>query len=299
MKFCLSFLALLALVSLANAQVQNPEDGKYRIERRVALVIGNTSYETSPLLNSVNDARDMAQALSDFGFEVIFKENLSQREMKQSIRVFGDRISQGGVGLFYFAGHAVQVKGHNYLIPVGTRISNEGEVENEAIDIGLVLTQMESAKNSMNIMILDACRNNPFPRHLRSLSKWLAPIDAPCGTLIAYATAPGAEAMDGRGRNGLYTQELLKAMRTPGLSIEEIFKRVRIAVQRLTYGRQTPWESSSLISDFYFSKIDEKWLEGRWEGAAYQGNTHSVQTIKLAVQNNAYSIEYPSLFCGG
>lgn len=273
------------------------EGAHFQVEHRVALVIGNTAYETSPLLNSVNDARDIAQALKQLGFAVVLRENLSQKEMNQEIKTFGEGIHQGVVGLFYFAGHAVQVNGHDYLIPVANRISCEAELEDQAVDIGLVLTQMENAKNGTNIVILDACRDNPFPRNGRPITKRLATSDAPAGTLIAYATAPGAEASDGRGRNGVYTQALLKAMRTPGLNIEEVFKRVRVAVQQLTGGRQTPWESSSLVNDFYFSPIDEKWMEGRWEGTAYQGNAYTVRPIKLAVQNNAYAIDSPALTC--
>ncbi len=299
MKFSISLVVMLACVLGTQAQTSQWVSNNELPERRIALVLGNTNYETSPLLNSVNDARDMAQALREFGFQVVFQENLSQQEMKRAIQSFGDRIRQGGVGLFYFAGHAVQVNGHNYLIPVAARISTEAEVDDKAIDIGLILEQMKSARNSMNFMILDACRNNPFTRKGRGASNHLVPMDAPCGTLIAYATAPGAETSDGRGRNGLYTQELLKAMRTSGLSIEEVFKRVRISVQRLTAGRQTPWESSSLTGDFYFSSVDERWLEGSWEGTVYQGSAQAARTIRLAAQNNAYAIEYPSVTCRG
>lgn len=225
-------------------------------ERRVALVIGNSAYRDSPLSNPVNDARDMAAALRGLGFEVIHGENLSQNEMKRQIRSFGEKIPNGGVGLFYYAGHGIQIKGSNYLIPVDANIVREEEVEYESVDVGLVLAQMEAARNRLNIVILDACRNNPFARRFRSPQKGLASIDAPSGTLIAYATAPGSVASDGAGKNGLYTQELLKQMRTPNLSIEQVFKQVRIAVRNLTQGRQIPWEASSLVGDFYFSATE-------------------------------------------
>lgn len=146
----------------------------------------------------------------------------------------------------------MQVKGANYLIPVGAAINSEEEVEYESIEAGLVLAQMESAKNGMNIVILDACRNNPFARSFRSAEKGLASIDAPSGTFLAYSTAPGSVASDGAGRNGLYTQELLKQIKVPGLSIEEVFKRVRISVRGATAEKQTPWEVSSLVGNFYF-----------------------------------------------
>jgi Caspase domain len=293
------FLLILSVFVFSTFAIGQNWSGNPPIERRVALVIGNNAYETSPLRNTLNDARDMARTLNEMGFEITFKENLSQKEMKQAIQSFGEQIRQGGVGLFYFAGHAVQVNARDYMIPVRSRISDEDQLDGDAIELSLVLEQMQAARNSTNIVILDACRNNPFRRNSRSGPKRLTPMDAPPGTFIAYATAPGAEASDGRGRNGLYTQELLKAMRTSGLSIEEVFKRVRVGVQRLTQGRQTPWESSSLTSDFYFSRSDDTWLQGNWEGTAYQGNLRAAQPIKFAVRNNAYAIESPALGCSG
>lgn len=223
-------------------------------ERRVALVIGNSAYKDSPLLNPVNDARAMAQALRGFGFEVVYGEDLSRNDMERNIRLFGSKIRDGAVGLFYYAGHGIQINGANYLIPVGANIIIEEEVKYESVDVGLVLAQMENARNTLNIVILDACRNNPFARSFRSTQKGLASIDAPSGTLIAYATAPGSVASDGAGKNGLYTQELLKQMRAPRLNIEQVFKQVRVAVRDLTQGKQVPWESSSLVGDFYFSE---------------------------------------------
>ena len=222
-------------------------------ERRVALVIGNGAYKDSPLMNPVNDARDMAAALRGMGFEVIFGENLSQTDMKRNIHAFGEKIRNGGVGLFYYAGHGIQVRGSNYLIPVDATITSEEEVEYESVNAGQLLSQMAAARNRLNIVILDACRNNPFARSFRSAEKGLASIDAPSGTLIAYATAPGSVASDGAGRNGLYTQELLKYMKQPDVGIEQLFKQVRAAVRSRTEGKQTPWESSSLEGDFYFS----------------------------------------------
>jgi formylglycine-generating enzyme required for sulfatase activity len=267
MRFKLSAIVLLAFVSAASlslppgdsfagAQTDNRAMGIQKAsqsERRIALVIGNSNYSESPLLNPANDARDMAQTLRGLGFEVIHGENLSQNDMKRNMRAFGDKIRNGGVGLFYYAGHGIQISGRNYLIPIGAAISNEEEVEYESVDVGLVLAQMENARNRLNIVILDACRNNPFARSFRSTQKGLASIDAPGGTIIAYATAPGSVASDGTGRNGLYTQELLKHIQMSELNIEQVFKQVRIAVRSKTQGKQIPWESSSLEGDFYFS----------------------------------------------
>jgi len=255
MKTVVVTLAILLIGICAFAQDRGMDVRRSKEDheqRRFALVIGNGRYHVSPLLNPQTDAKDLAQALESFGFQVICKIDLTQNEMKQAIRAFGEKIRHGGTGLFYYAGHAVQVDGRNYLIPVGTEISHEHEVEYEAVDIGFLLSQMQEARNELNIVILDACRNNPFSRKFRSTNGGLASIIAPSGTLIAYATAPGSVASDGDGRNGLYTQELLKAMRQPALKIEDVFKLVRSGVQSLTNGVQVPWESSSLVGDFYF-----------------------------------------------
>ena len=221
------------------------------VESRVALVIGNANYPSGHLRNPVNDARDIAQTLEEVGFSVIYKEDLTQREMKEAIRSFGERIRNGGVALFYYAGHGIQVNGQNYLVPTNAVINRAQEVEYECVDAGFVLAQMTQAR--INIVILDACRNNPFAQQFRDSTRGLSVMTAPGGTLIAYATAPGSVASDGNGDHGLYTQELLKKMRVPGLSIEQVFKRVRAAVIDETHGKQTPWESSSLVGDFYFT----------------------------------------------
>jgi hypothetical protein len=240
---------LLFVALAASAQPGAPTGG----HQRIALVIGNAAYRNAPLDNPVNDARDMTEALQRSGFAVVRLENASQRQMAEAIRAFGERIRDGGVGLFYFAGHGVQVKGRNFLLPVDEQIEREDELPYRAIDVGQVLDKMESAKNGTNLLILDACRNNPFPRAGRSVEVGLAPMQAPVGTLIAFATAPGAQAIDGgRERNGLYTHRLLGQMRQPGLKIEDVFKRVRSAVREDSGGRQVPWENTSLEGDFFF-----------------------------------------------
>jgi len=234
----------------AGVRAPSPAPGQ-----RVALVIGNGGYRASPLKNPVKDARDVTRALRELGFEVIHKEDLGRDNMKRAIREFGARISDGSVGLFYYAGHAVQVGAVNYLLPLGAEMAGEEEVDYEAVEVGFVLAQMARARNGMNVVILDSCRNNPFARSFRSASRGLALMDAPTGTLIAYATAPGSVASDGDGANGLYTEELLRAIRTPGLKIEDVFKRVRAAIRKKSDGRQVPWETSSLEGDFYFSPL--------------------------------------------
>jgi len=224
-------------------------------ERRIALVIGNSDYETGPLSNPARDADLMAQTLRDVGFEVIARTDADQLEMKRAIQAFGDRLNeagQDGVGLFYYAGHGVQAGGRNYLVPVGARIQRESDMEIEGVAADWVLAQMEYARNRLNLVVLDACRNNPFARSFRSGASGLARMDAPSGTLIAYSTAPGAVATDGTGRNSPYTAALATAMGRPGLAVERVFKQVRIQVMEQTDGQQTPWEASSLTGEFAF-----------------------------------------------
>jgi len=206
-------LALATGSASALAQSRDISVEGMRGERRVALVIGNAAYPTSSLKNPVNDARAMAQALRELGFEVLARENVSQKDMRRAVIEFGDRLRNGGVGLFYYAGHGLQVAGRNYMVPVDATIKSESEVEVESVDVASVLARMETARNRLNIVVLDACRDNPFGRSFRSAARGLAAIDAPSGTLIAYATAPGKLARDGEGANGLYTAELLRAIR--------------------------------------------------------------------------------------
>lgn len=244
---------LLIFISLLISIIRPVYPQGSNLNQRVALVIGNSDYKLGPLLNPVNDARAMADVLQSTGFYVIKYENvLTMTDLKKAIREFGEKIQNGGVGLFYYAGHGIQVNGKNYLIPTQAEIYKEEEVEYESLDVGFVLAQMESAHNRMNIIILDACRNNPFARSWRSAAQGLAFINAPAGTLIAYATAPGSVASDGTGENGLYTEEFLKQIKKSGLKIEDVFKSVRVGVMERSSNQQTPWESSSLVGDFYF-----------------------------------------------
>ena len=223
-----------------------------RTEPRVALIIGNGDYGGYSLANALNDARAMARTLHDLGFEVTERENLSQMDMKREIQAFGRNLRKGGVGLFYYSGHGVQVGGRNFLIPTGASVASEKQVELEAVDVASVLAAMDHVGNRLNIVILDACRDNPFGESFRASVPGLASINAPSGTFIAYATAPGSVAGDGAGDNGVYTGALVRAVQVPGLRIEDVFKQVRSAVREATQGRQVPWESSSMEGDFYF-----------------------------------------------
>jgi len=221
-------------------------------EQKIALVIGNSAYPSSRLRNPVNDAKAMAEKLKSLGFDVMLHTDSNLREMTRSFSQFGQKLTPGSVSLFYYAGHGMQVRGKNYLIPVDAEIENEASVTTEAVDVDQLLNQLGPARLSM--VILDACRNNPFERRFRAaVSGGLAQIDAPTGTMLAYATAPGKVASDGTGSNGLYTEALLNALNAPGLKVEDVFKQVRISVIKASDGQQTPWESSSLTGEFYFT----------------------------------------------
>jgi hypothetical protein len=241
-------LALVAALALA-LPARAAEEAK---AKRLALVIGNGAYKDAPLSNPPNDAADMAKALEASGFTVIHRDNATLKEMHLALREFGDKLGRRDTGLFYFAGHGMQVRGHNYLLPVDADIAREDEVAFAALDLGAVMDKLDSAKNPVNIVILDACRNNPFGAKLAVSTRGLAQVDAPPGTLIAFATSPGSTAADGAGRNGLYTGHLVKEIARPGAPIEEVLKAVRVGVRTDSKNLQTPWESTSLEASFAF-----------------------------------------------
>jgi formylglycine-generating enzyme required for sulfatase activity len=224
-------------------------------EKRIALVIGNSQYgaELGNLQNPVHDATDISKKLRKFGFQVTTLKNGTQRKMDEAISSFGQKIAEEGtIGLFYFAGHGIQVQGANYLIPIKSGITSEADVKYKAVNAGQVLSQMDLANNGLNLVILDACRNNPFARSFRSATRGLARMDAPTGSLILYATKPGQVAQDGSGRNGVFTEQLLKSMSKTSLRVEDVFKQAAISVSRKTSKEQEPWMEGVLYGDFYF-----------------------------------------------
>ena len=258
-------LTLLALTILLAAAA-------HAGETRIALVVGNSDYASGPLPNPANDAKLIGDELIHLGFDVIARRNADQTAMKRAIQEFGARLEKAGpdsVGLFYYAGHGVQLNGRNYLIPTTARIEREGDVEIEAVSADWVIEQMRYARNRLNIVILDACRNNPFTRSMRSVDHGLATMDAPAGILIAYSTAPGSVAADGTGRNSPYTEALTHAIRDLREPVEQVFKHVRVGVMSATSGKQVPWESSSLTGDFYFAAPSKVALET--SGASISG----------------------------
>ena len=246
-RFALARVLIAALFVCAAARAY--------AEGRVALVIGNANYlHANPLTNPVHDANLIASVLKGQGFEVSLAIDADQRAMKRAFSEFAGRLQAAGrdaIAVVYYAGHGVQLKGVNYLVPVDAQIDSEAQLDLEAVSADTIMQAIGQAGSSLNIVILDACRNNPF-RGFRAMGRGLAAIDAPQGTLVAFSTAPGQAARDGEaGGNSPYSQALGEVLRQPGLRIEDVFKRVRQRVNKETGGEQTPWESSSLVGDFY------------------------------------------------
>ncbi len=251
----LIFNLLLVPFAFAQERALRLADNDPQAPIKQALVIGNSSYaHTSPLRNPVNDAQAVSKTLRELGFAVTTLLDTDQRTMEATIASLGESLKESkGIGLFYYAGHGMQVDGENYMFPIDINPRTEADVRFDAVPVGKLLGQMASAQNAMNLVILDACRNNPFARSFRAANQGLAQVIAPSGAFISYATAPGQVAADGEGDNGLFTSKLLKHMKTPGLKLEEVFKLVRIDVQQESSNQQVPWDSSSLTGDFYFS----------------------------------------------
>jgi len=245
-----------AINTIAETREENLPAAIQSASARFALVIGNGNYQyAASLKNPINDANDIAKLLQRLGFNVDILLNVSQAQMDKAISALGKKLTaKGSVGLFFYAGHGTQMSGENYLLPVDANPQSEAEVKYKAVNVGQLLKEMDDARNGMNIVMLDACRDNPFPRAFtRSLERGLARVDAPKGTIIAFATSPGHTASDGSGRNGLYTQHLLKNLETLGLPIEIMFKKVLQGVNAASNGNQTPWISSSFTGDFFFN----------------------------------------------
>ncbi len=257
-------VALLASAWLPGLHAQ-PASTPAPAERKAALVIGNADYRVGALKNPVNDAQAVAAQLRALGFEVVLRENASLRDMIETFRQFSMTAQSAQVRVLFYAGHGVQVKGRNYLLPVDTEIRAEDEVAAKSADLTELLDRFGAMKQGINIVILDACRNNPFSgaeivgpdgRRLKfrgATPAGLARVEAPLGSMVAFSTAPGGVALDNPSeKNSLYTKHLLGAMQSPGLPVELLFKQVRLGVARETGRTQVPWESSSLTGDFCF-----------------------------------------------
>jgi hypothetical protein len=224
-------------------------------EQRVALVIGNSHYEhVVQLPNPVNDAKAIAQLLNTAGFEVTSATDLNHNEMIQVVQDFSAKVAGRGpnaVAMVYYAGHGVQLAGENYLVPVDARIASETDLTRGSLRLVDLMATLETVRSRMRIVILDACRNNPFPS-LNDAGRGLAIVDAPNGSIVGYSTAPGTQALDGTGDHSPYATAFLRLAHEKNLPIEQLFKRIRLDVNNSTNGQQIPWESSSLTSDFYF-----------------------------------------------
>ena len=228
-------------------------------ESRLALVIGQSAYRSVPALpNPANDARAVTQLLTDSGFEVSTAADLSQDQMRQVVSEFAGKVAAKGadtVALVFYAGHGLQIDGENFLVPIDIDPKREADIPIQAVRLNDILNTLTSVPSKMRILMLDACRNNPFP-DLKTAGSGLAIVDAKVGapgTFLSFSTSPGAVAEDGSGSNSPYTNALLAAGKEQNIPIEETFKRVRLAVNKVTEGRQTPWDSSSLTEDFRFS----------------------------------------------
>ncbi|MBF0119231.1 MAG: SUMF1/EgtB/PvdO family nonheme iron enzyme [Desulfobacterales bacterium] len=248
-KFSIIFLSLLVYILGFSHYAISAE--------KVALVIGNSNYKNKDLSlkNPGNDADDMTKVLKSIGFDVIKLKDGTLQQMEESVDSFASKLNGAKIGIFYYSGHGVQVKGSNYLIPIEANLKSESDSKYKSLDVGLVLGRMEDAGiggNKVNIVILDACRNNPF-KGFRSMSRGLASMDAPKGTIIAFATSPAKTAEDGNGRNGTYTKHLLRNLGNPKFHVNEVFRQTGLRVMEDTKEEQTPWTSSTPIKDIYLA----------------------------------------------
>lgn len=220
---------------------------------KVALVLGNSNYKEAPLRNPVNDARAIGEALVAMGFAVTMKIDAGRAEMAAATQAYVQTLARKkSVGVFYYAGHGVQLAWRNYMLPVDAAIDTLADIQKQAVEVNGLLEGIKQANNALNVIILDACRDNPFGSVKSADQKGLSQMDAPQNTLLAFATSPGNVASDGEGVHGVYTEHLLREMKVPDAKVEDIFKRVRLGVRRKTNGAQIPWESTSLEEDFYF-----------------------------------------------
>ena len=289
----LTTVALAAMVMAAQAQA--PED------LRVALVIGNAAYSGAPLANPANDARAMGDTLRGLGFVVIEVRDASRQQMLAAVQRAGESLKgKRGVGMLFYAGHGLQLDWRNYMVPVDANLTASTDIPVQAVDVNLVIDAFKRAGNRMNILVLDACRDNPFAD--TTSSKGLSPVDAPSGTFLAYATAPGNVAEDGDPTqgNGLYTRFLLDEIKKPVSKIEDVFKRVRLQVRKASQGRQVPWESTSLEDDFYFNhsrRIAVATPDPKSREAAFQAEKaewDKIRNSQRAEDFYAYLQKYPN-----
>ena len=264
---------------------------------KVALVIGNGRYRAEALQNPPNDALAMAKTLSDLGFQCTLLLDARLAQMTDAVREFGAQLGKNkAAGLFYYAGHGAQLDWRNYLIPVDAQINRVSDMPRQALDLQELLQSLGKAQNPMNVIILDACRNNPFGNGVSLDQKGLSQFDAPPGSLLSYATAPGNTASDGEGNNGLFTENLLREMKVPNAKVEDVFKRVRLKVRLQSKGQQIPWETTSLEDDFYFNRTSAEKTEATgsddealWKITESSESVEAVEKYLLRFPKGRYS----------
>lgn len=279
-------LGASALLGYGGALFGSPGNVDFS-SKRIALVVGNAKYSDNPLDNPTNDSESIAEQLKQYGFDVILLNNASKSEMLESTKEYGQQLRKNSaVGVFFYAGHAVQFDWKNYLIPVDAKVSRINDVPNVCFDLSELFTSINLAKNNTNLIFLDSCRDNPFGKRLKTSAKGLSQFDAPQGSLLAYATAPGNVASDGSAEHGLYTETLLSEMIAKDAKIEDVLKRVRLKVRIASDGKQIPWETTSLESDFSFNSKDGFSKSGRILrlGMEQQANTGLVVS-KISTTN--------------
>lgn len=288
-------VALTLACLFFSAQAQAP------LDIRIALVIGNSAYPDAPLVNPANDARAMGDTLRGLGFTVVELRDARKAQMAEAIAKVRESLNgKQGVGMLYYAGHGLQLDWRNYMVPVDAKLTKATDVPEQTVDINLVINAFKGAGNRMNILVLDACRDNPFVG--TASAKGLAQLDAPPGTFLAFATAPGNVADDGDAQsgNGLYTRFLLDELKKPVSKIEDVFKRVRLQVRQKSQGRQIPWESTSLEDDFFFNtgkvmavaKPDERIREAAFN--AEKNDWDKIKDTKDAAELYAFLLKYPN-----
>jgi hypothetical protein len=286
MKIILTFLLLYVTL---NADTRALYLKKYANEKKLALVIGNSSYsgQLSKLKNPINDATDVKNALEKTGFEVIFLTDATQAQMDEKIREFSDKLKMSAIGLFYFAGHGLEIENQNYLVPVGADISDKYKVKYKTIAVDEIVTRMDKSATRLNMLVLDACRNDPFSRG----GGGLAPTVVAKGTLIAYATSPGSVAADNANeRNGLYTKHFLKAIKQKNINQRDFFHYVRVGVYNESGGVQTPYLNNGTIGDFYFN-IDKNNLNQNYK-ASSNANADEVLWREIETSTNYVDFEF-------
>lgn len=299
LKSGLAAAALFTPLPYAQVWAQTAQGTRLLRLPKVALIIGNSQYKGSPLKNPANDARAMQSSLSALGFAVTLKLDAAKAAMDDAIKAYVKTLARNqGVGLFYYAGHGIQVAWKNYLLAVDTGLDSLDQVVKQSVELNTLVSGLTRAGNPMNLILLDACRDNPFGSAKGPEQKGLSQMDAPLNTILAYATAPGNTASDGEGANGLYTENLLREMQVKEAKVEDVFKRVRLGVRRKSNGAQIPWESTSLEDDFFFippASLVQLSEEGRKRAFEEELKLwESIQASAVPGPLEAYLRSYPS-----